>query len=332
VAVPSEMNFVDLRAPGGPEMLQLARGPTPQAGRGEVLIRVAAAGVNRPDVFQRMGAYPMPPGANPILGLEVAGTVEALGEGATGFRVGDQVCGLTNGGGYAEYCAVPAAQCLPLPHGLDAIAAASLPETYFTVWANLVQLGRLQAGESVLVHGGSSGIGVSAIQLAKALGATVYATAGSTEKCEACVSLGASAAFNYREVDFAAEVARLTEGRGVDIVLDMVGAAYFERNLSALAMDGRLVLIAFLQGSKLDGVDLMPLMMRRLSVTGSTMRARTPAQKAAIAHDLRETVWPLLGAGLCAPVVHATYPLAQAAEAHRLMESSRHIGKIVLEV
>ena len=330
--VPSEMTFVEVAAPGGAEMLRPARGPTPRAGRGEVLIRVAAAGVNRPDVFQRMGAYPMPPGANPILGLEVAGTVEALGEGATGFRIGDQVCALTNGGGYAQYCAVPAAQCLPSPHGYDAVAAASLPETYFTVWANLVQLGQLKAGESVLVHGGSSGIGVSAIQLAKALGATVYATAGSAEKCEACVSLGASAAFNYREVDFAAEVARVTEGRGVDIILDMVGAPYFERNLSALAMDGRLVLIAFLQGSKVEAADLMPLMMRRLSVTGSTMRARTAAQKAAIAHDLRETVWPLLEAGLCAPVVHATYPLAKAAEAHRLMESSQHIGKIILEV
>ncbi|HEY5300186.1 MAG TPA: NAD(P)H-quinone oxidoreductase, partial [Acetobacteraceae bacterium] len=271
-----------------------------------------------------------PPGASPIIGLEVAGEIVAAGPEARGWRIGDKVCGLANGGGYAQYCAVPATQCLPWPTGYDAVRAAALPETYFTVWANLFQHGRLARGERALIHGGSSGIGVTAIQLARAFGATPYATAGSDEKCAACVKLGAAAAINYRTQDFVEEIKRLTDGRGVDVVLDMAGAAYFARNLRTLAMDGRLVLIAFLGGSKVENADLTPIMVRRLTVTGSTMRPRTTAQKAAIAAELREKVWPLLDKGACAPVIHATFPLAQAAEAHRLLESSAHIGKIVL--
>jgi len=330
MSLPERMTYIGVAAPGGPEVLVPASGPVPSPRADEVLIHVEAAGVNRPDVAQRSGAYPPPPGASPIIGLEVAGEIVAAGPEARGWRIGDKVCGLANGGGYAQYCAVPATQCLPWPTGYDAVRAAALPETYFTVWANLFQHGRLARGERALIHGGSSGIGVTAIQLARAFGATPYATAGSDEKCAACVRLGAPAAINYRTQDFVEEVKRLTDGRGVDVVLDMVGGAYFARNLRTLAMDGRLVLIAFLGGSKVENADLTPIMVRRLSVTGSTMRPRTTAQKAAIAAELREKVWPLLDKGACAPVIHATFPLAQAAEAHRLMESSAHIGKIVL--
>ena len=330
--LPSTMTYIAAAAPGGPEVLQPATGPLPVPAADEVLIRVQAAGVNRPDVQQRMGAYPPPPGASKIIGLEVAGEVVATGADVTAYQPGDKVCALTNGGGYAEYCTAPAPQCLPWPAGYDALRAAALPETYFTVWANLFDRGRLAPGETALIHGGSSGIGVTAIQLAAEFGATAYVTAGSEEKCAACLRLGATAAINYRTQDFVEEIKRLTGGRGVDAILDMVGAAYLARNIRSLALDGRLVLIAFLEGSMVEKFDLVPVMTRRLTVTGSTMRPRTTAQKAAIAAALREKVWPVLSAGRRGPVIHATFPLAQAAEAHRLMESSAHIGKIMLSV
>jgi NADPH2:quinone reductase len=286
--------------------------------------------VNRPDVAQRQGSYPPPPGASPILGLEVAGEVVATGDQVTTQSVGDHVSALTNGGGYAEYCTAPAPQCLPWPAGYDAVRAAALPETAFTVWANLFQLGRLTKGETALVHGGTSGIGVTAIQLAHEFGARIFATAGSDAKCAACLKLGAAAAINYRTHDFAAEVKTLTEGRGVNVILDMVGAPYMVRNVRSLGINGRLVMIAFLQGSKVEEFDFVPILVRRLTITGSTMRPRTTAEKGAIAAELRAKVWPALDAGRCAPVIHATFPLAQVAEAHRLMESSQHIGKIIL--
>ncbi len=335
--LPDSMTLIGLDAPGGPEVLRPERGPVPRPRAGELLVRVRAAGVNRPDVQQRRGAYPPPPDASPVLGLEVAGEVVALGEGLGGegeggFAVGDRVCGLANGGGYAEYCALPAGQCLPWPRGYDAVRAAALPETFFTVWANLVRIGRLSAGEVALVHGGSSGIGTTAIQVAKELGARVLVTAGSPAKCEACVRLGADAAINYRVADFVHAVREFTAGRGVDVILDMVGGDYTPRNLRALAMDGRLVLIAFLGGAKVPELDLTPIMTRRLTVTGSTMRPRTAAQKAAIAAELRQRIWPALDAGRCAPVIHEVMPLAEAGRAHALMESSEHVGKIVLEV
>ncbi len=330
--VPETMTHVALDGAGGPEVMRLAPAPVPQPRPDEVLIRVAAAGVNRPDVVQRQGLYPPPANASPILGLEVAGEVAAVGAQVRGLHNGDRVCALVNGGGYAEYCVAPEAQCLPWPRDYDAIRAAALPETYFTVWANVFLLGRLGRGETLLVHGGSSGIGVTAIQLADAFGATVYATVGSEAKAEACRKLGAAAAINYRTQDFLEEVMRLTERRGVDMVLDMVGAPYFPRNLRALAIGGRLVQIAFLQGSKVEGFDLAPVMVRRLTITGSTMRPRSTAQKGAIAQELREKVWPVLDHGRCGPVIHAVFPLAEVAAAHRLMESSAHIGKIVLRM
>lgn len=331
MTLPQTMTFIEVAQPGGPEAMRLASGPLPQPGEGEVLVRVAAAGVNRPDVQQRKGAYPPPPGASPHLGLEVAGEVVAAGPGAA-LAIGSQVCGLANGGGYAEYCAVPATQCLPWPKGFDAVRAAALPETFFTVWANLFDIGRLAPGEAVLVHGGTSGIGTTAIQLARAFGARAYATAGSTEKCEACVALGANAAINYKEADFAESIKQFTNGAGVDVVLDMVGGSYAQRNLRCLAMDGRLVLIAFLGGAKVEAFDLTAVMLRRLTITGSTMRPRTAAQKAAIAQSLLTKVWPKLEDGSVAPVIHATFPLAEAAAAHRLIESSEHTGKIMLTV
>ena len=291
-----------------------------------------AAGVNRPDIAQRQGSYPPPPGASPILGLEVAGEVAAAGNAVTDWKVGDRVCALTNGGGYAEYCTAPAPQCLPWPNGYDAVRAAALPETFFTVWANLFQAGRLRGGEKALIHGGTSGIGVTAIQLAREFGATVYATAGSDEKCAACVRLGCDAAINYKTEDFAARIKELTGGRGVDVILDMVGGPYATPNIRSLGMDGRLVLIAFLGGSKVEDFDFVQVMVRRLTITGSTMRPRTTAQKGQIAAELREKVWPVLDAGRCAPVIHATFRLDQVVEAHRLMELSQHIGKIMLTV
>ena len=330
--LPPTMTHIEMTAPGGPDVLRTTTGPVPSPKPDEVLIRVLAAGVNRPDVAQRSGSYPPPPGASPLLGLEVAGEIVSVGAEVTQYKQGDRVCALTNGGGYAEYCVAPAPQCLPWPTGYDAVRAAALPETYFTVWANLFQGGRLARGESTLIHGGSSGIGVTAIQLAREFGATVYATAGSGEKCAACVKLGAAAAINYRTQDFVEEIARLTGKRGVDVVLDMGGAPYLQRDLRVLAMDGRLVLIAFLQGSKAENFDFVSVMTKRLTITGSTMRPRSTAQKGAIAAALREKVWPVLDAGRCGPVIHATFPLAEAAAAHRLMESSVHIGKIMLRV
>jgi NADPH:quinone reductase len=330
--IPQTMPFIQANGVGGPEVLRLANGPVPVPRPDEVLIRVQAAGVNRPDVSQRQGSYPPPPGASPILGLEVAGEIVATGEQVTTLSVGDRVCALANGGGYAAYCVAPAPQCLPWPTGYDAIRAAALPETSFTVWANLFQIGRLAKGETALIHGGTSGIGVTAIHLAHEFGARVFATAGSDEKCTACLKFGADVAINYRTQDFAAEVKTLTEGRGVNVVLDMVGGPYIARNIRSLGMDGRLVLIAFLEGSRVEDFDFLPVLVRRLTIAGSTMRPRTTAQKGAIAAELREKVWPVLNAGRCSPVIHATFPLAQAAEAHRLMESSTHIGKIVLTV
>ncbi len=317
---------------GGPEVLQVAEIERPTLAADQVLVRVQAAGVNRPDVMQRKGLYPPPPGASPLIGLEVAGQVVEVGAEVLIWKPGDRVAALANGGGYAQYCAVPAAQCLPWPDGYDAIRAAALPETYFTVWANLFGHGRLTRGESVLVHGGSSGIGTTAIQLAHEFGATVYATAGSEAKCAACLRLGASAAINYREADFGARIAELTGDAGVDVVLDIVGAPYFERNLRALAMDGRLVEVATQLGAIAERLDLFRVMRRRLVITGSTMRPRTTAEKGAIATALRERVWPVLAAGRCGPVVHAVFPLAEASRAHALMESGEHIGKIVLRV
>lgn len=326
------MHYIEAAGAGGPEVLRLATAPVPRPKPDEVLIRVQAAGVNRPDVLQRQGAYPPPPSASPILGLEVAGEVAAVGEAVTTLRPGDRVSALTNGGGYAEYCPAPAPQCLPWPSGYDAIQAAALPETYFTVWANLFQMGRLARGESVLVHGGTSGIGVTAIQLAREFGARVYATAGSRDKCDACVKLGAAAAINYREADFAERIRDLTGGQGVNVVLDIVGAPYTMRNLACLAMDGRLIQVGTMHGAKVEGFDLTALMRRRVTLTGSTMRPRTTAEKGRIAQALLETVWPVLEAGRCAPVIHQVFPLAEAAAAHRLMERSTHIGKIMLKL
>jgi len=332
MALPASMRHIATRGAGGPEVMVLAEGPLPVPAPDELLIEVHAAGVNRPDVQQRRGAYPPPPGASPILGLEAAGVVAAMGAAVTGWSLGEPVCALTNGGAYAEYVAVPAAQCLRPPKGYDHLRAAALPETCFTVWANLFDRGGLRAGETVLIHGGSSGIGTTAIQLAKAFGARVFVTAGSAEKCAACVGLGADLAIDYRSMDFVDEVARATDRRGVDVVLDMVGGDYIPRNIRCLALDGRLVQIAFLHGSKVAEFDMLPVMTRRLTITGSTMRPRTTAQKGAIAEALREKVWPLFDAGRCAPVIHATFPLAEAAAAHALMETSAHVGKIMLTV
>ncbi len=330
--IPVSMHYIGVEQPGDPQVMRLAQTAVPVPRDDEVLIRVMAAGVNRPDVAQRRGLYPPPPGASPILGLEVAGEVVAIGGAVTRWAVGDRLCALTNGGAYAEYCVAPAVQCLRWPSGYDAVRAAAVPETYFTVWANLFGHGRLQQGESVLVHGGSSGIGVTAIQLACAFGARVYATAGTDEKCAACERLGATAAINYRTDDFAARIAQLTDGQGVDVVLDMVGAPYFERNLKCLALDGRLVEVATQLGAVVERLDLFQLMRRRLTITGSTMRPRSTAQKGAIALALQERVWPLLDAGRAGPVIHAVFPLRAVAEAHALMESSTHIGKLVLHV
>jgi len=328
-ALPQTMTAIEIREPGGPEVLVPATRPLPVPGEGEVLVKVAAAGVNRPDVQQRKGGYPPPPGASDIPGLEIAGEVAALGPGASGWQPGDKVLALVTGGGYAEYCAAPAAQCLPLPKGLDMPRAAAIPETFFTVWSNVFDRARLAAGEAFLVHGGSSGIGTTAIQLARAFGARVFATAGSAEKCRVCEQLGAERAVNYREEDFVEAVKAATGGSGVDVILDMVGGDYIPRDVAALAPDGRLVLIAFLGGPKAE-LSFLPVMLKRLTITGSTLRIRPVAFKAAIARSLREQVWPLIEAGKVGPVMHASYPLAEASAAHALMESSSHIGKIVL--
>jgi NADPH2:quinone reductase len=323
------MIAIEISQPGEPEVLVPVERPKPALAAGEVLIKVAAAGVNRPDVFQRRGRYPPPPGASDIPGLEVSGIIEAIGADVHDWRVGDSVCALVAGGGYAELCAAPAPQCLPVPRGLDLVAAAAIPETFFTVWTNVFERGRLQPGESILVHGGSSGIGTTAIQLAHARGSRVFATAGSAEKCAACERLGAERAVNYREADFVAVIRELTAGRGVDVVLDMVGGDYFQRNIDALGLEGRLVEIATLHGVKAE-LNIQTIMQRRLTITGSTLRARPVADKGAIAAALRQHVWPLIESGAVKPIVHATFPLRDAAEAHRVMESSAHIGKLVL--
>ncbi len=326
---PAQMRYIEITEPGGPEVLQLTEGPSPQAGQGEILIKVAAAGVNRPDVAQRLGTYPVPPGASPIPGLEVCGEVVAVGEGASRFSSGEIVCALVNGGGYAEYVAVPQGQCLPVPEGLSTIEAAALPETFFTVWTNVFDRANLKSGETFLVHGGSSGIGTTAIQLAKARGATVYATAGSKEKCVACEKLGADLAVNYNEQDFVEVLKSATAGRGIDVILDMVGGDYVARNAELAALHGRIVIIATLRG-KSSEISLIPILMKCLVVTGSVLRPRTDEEKAAIAASLREHAWPLIEAGTVKPVIHSVFPLEDVAKAHELMESSKHIGKIVL--
>ena len=331
VPVPETMTAVEIRTPGGPEALVATTRPVPRPAEGEVLIRVVAAGINRPDVLQRMGLYPMPPGVTDIPGLEVAGTVAAVGPGVTGIAVGDAVCALLAGGGYAEWAVAPAPQVLPIPRGVSPVEAAGLPETVFTVWTNVFERGALTAGERFLVHGGTSGIGTTAIQLAAARGATVYATAGSDEKARACEALGAARGINYRTEDYVAVVKAETGGKGVDVVLDMVGGDYFARNLDCLAVEGRHVSIASLRGGKVE-LAIMAMMAKRLTITGSTLRPRSVAQKGAIAAAVRAEVWPLVEAGKVRTLVHATFPLAEAAKAHALMETSAHVGKIVLTV
>ncbi len=331
-ALPATMIAIEIAAPGGPEVLKQTIRPVPMPGAGEVLIEVAAAGINRPDIMQRQGAYPPPPGAPDIPGLEIAGKVVAIGLGVHHTKIGDQICALVAGGGYATYCAAPEPQCLPVPKGFSMVEAAALPETFFTVWHNVFERGGLKPGETVLIHGGSSGIGTTAIQLAKAFGAqAIFATAGSRDKCHACEKLGATRAIDYKHEDFVKVIKDATSGRGVDVILDMVGGDYIQRNISALAVDGRLVYIAFLRGAQ-NEINLMPLMLKRGWLTGSTLRARPVEQKGAIAAALRRQVWPLLDQGKIKPQIYRVFPLTEASEAHRLMESSAHIGKIVLAV
>jgi NADPH2:quinone reductase len=325
------MRAIEITQPGKPEVLQLCERPMPVPKAGEVLIKVHAAGINRPDVLQRLGKYPVPPGASDLPGLEVAGEIVDGDVAAAGFAKGDMVCALVQGGGYAEYCTAPAEQCLPVPQGLSALEAASLPETFFTVWSNVFDRAALAQGETLLVQGGSSGIGVTAIQLATALGHRVFATAGSDEKCRACEQLGAERGINYRTEDFAAVVKELTGGKGVDVILDMVAGDYLPREIDCLADDGRIALIALLGGAKAE-IDLGQVLRRRLHISGSTLRPRPVAFKAAIARNLRERVWPLFAEGKLKPVIYRSFPLARAAEAHALMESSTHVGKIVLEI
>lgn len=323
--------FIDHGTGGAPDCLRLAeREMAAPAGR-QVLIEVAYAGVNRPDVLQRSGSYPPPPGASPYLGLEVAGTIVAVGPEATRWQVGDRVCALTPGGGYAQYCLADERHCLPVPRGLDLLSAAAIPENYFTVWTNVFERARLAAGEKFLVHGGSSGIGLTAIQLARAFGAEVWTTVGNQEKAEACLKAGAHHAVLYRDTDFEADIRQATGGQGVDVILDMVGGAYINKNLRLLAVNGRLVQIAFLEGSKAE-IDALPIMTKRLSFTGSTLRPRSDEDKGAIAQALADKVLPLMEQGRCLPLIHQVFPLEQAAQAHALMESSKHIGKIMLKV
>jgi NADPH2:quinone reductase len=325
------MHAIEIKSFGGPEVLQACERPVPVPQPGELLIKVAAAGVNRPDILQRQGKYPVPAGVSDLPGLEVAGEIVAGELGDSGFRLGDKVCALVAGGGYAEYCAAPVAHCLPIPAGLSLAQGASLPETFFTVWSNLFDQAGLVAGESALIHGGSSGIGVAAIQLAKAFGATVYATAGNADKCQACLGLGADAAINYRQQDFVEQIATLTHGRGVNVILDMVGGDYIARNIASLATDGRLIMIALQRGGRAE-INFGTVLLKRLSLRGSMLRPRSPAFKAAIARQLRTHVWPLLENGKIVSVVDSVFPLAQAADAHRRMEAGEHIGKIVLSV
>ena len=327
MTVPATMTAIAISRPGGPDVLVAEQRPVPQPGPGEILVKVAAAGVNRPDLSQREGRYPPPPGASDLPGLEIAGEVVALGEGATAWKIGDQVCALAHGGGYAQYCAIHESHALPIPKGLSLVEAAALPETFFTVWVNVFDMAGLKAGEWLLIHGGSSGIGTTAIMLAKAFGAKVIVTAGSDEKCEACLKLGADAAINYKTTDFVPAVKEITGGHGADVILDMVGGPYVERNHQCAAMDGRVTQIAMMQGSK---VDLRFMSQRRIRHMGSTLRPRTVPQKAAIAAALREKVWPLIEAGQIRPVMDSTFALADAAKAHERLETSQHIGKVVL--
>lgn len=326
-----DMKVVEIAAPGGPEQLRVAVRPIPQPGTDEVLIHVAAAGVNRPDVVQRQGLYPPPPGASDLPGMEVAGTIEAVGPGVSGLRVGDQVTALLAGGGYAEYAVAAAPLCLPIPEGLSLVEAAALPETFFTVWTNVFERGGCKSGDSVLIHGGTSGIGTTAIQLATAFGAKVFATAGSPAKARVCEELGAVRGIDYRAEDFVAVIKQATDARGVDIILDMVAGSYVQRNIEAAAVEGRIVVIAVQGGARAD-IKVNTLMIKRVTLTGSTLRPRTVAQKGAIAAAVRQNVWPLLASRRVKPIIYATFPLAEAAEAHRLMESSTHIGKIMLTV
>jgi NADPH:quinone reductase len=330
-SLPSRMTVIAIRAPGGPEMLVPEERPLPQPGAGEVLVKVTAAGVNRPDVMQRQGLYPPPPGASDIPGLEIAGEVVAQGSGATRFKTGDKVTALVAGGGYAEYCPVHETNALPAPPTLSLIEAAAIPETFFTVWHNVFERGRLKSGETLLVHGGTSGIGTTAIQLAKALGARVITTAGSAEKCDACRKLGADVAVNYRSEDFVAATKAATGGKGADVILDMVGGDYIERNYEAAGVEGRIVQIAF-QGSPKANVNFLRIMLKRLTHTGSTLRVRPVADKAAMARAIEANVWPLIAAGKVKPVIYRTFPLREASAAHALMETSTHIGKIALTV
>jgi putative PIG3 family NAD(P)H quinone oxidoreductase len=330
-SLPDDMTAVEITTPGPPDVLSPVRRPLPPLGPDDVLIRVHAAGVNRPDVLQRLGRYPPPAGASDLPGLEVAGVIAAAGNAVDGLAPGDEVCALVSGGGYAEYCAAPAVQCLPVPRGWTMVQAASIPETHFTVWTNVFERGALRSGQTLLVHGGSSGIGTAAIQLGRAAGATVLATAGTPEKCAACERLGAARAINYHEEDFVQVVRDATNGRGVDVILDMVGGDYVPRNIESLAVEGRLVQIAFLKSPRAE-IDLSQVMRRRLTITGSTLRPRSAAEKGVIARALRRQVWPWLEQGTVVPVVHQVFPLEDAASAHRVMESGTHIGKLVLRV
>ena len=328
--IPVSMNYIQIEEHGDPDVLKLSSQSVPDPGLDEVLIRVEAAGVNRPDIMQRKGLYPPPPGATDVPGLEVSGTVVKKGKNVAEPQVGSQVCALVSCGGYAEYCTAKASICLPVPKKISLQHAAGIPETFFTVWTNVFEKGQLKSGETLLVHGGSSGIGTTSIQLGKAFGATVYTTAGTQEKCEYCKNLGADAAINYNENDFEAEIKTLTENRGVDVILDMVGGPYFPKNIKILAVQGRLLQIALMQGYKAE-VDFRPLLMKRVTLTGSTLRPRSVKEKAEIARDLRKEVWPLMDSGTIRPIIHQTFPLEKAADAHRLMESSNHIGKILLK-
>ncbi|WP_127091207.1 NAD(P)H-quinone oxidoreductase [Aquabacter cavernae] len=330
-ALPETMTAITIPVPGGPEALVPGERPVPRPGPGEILVQVAAAGVNRPDVVQRRGLYPPPPGASDIPGLEIAGTVVALGEGATRYMIGDRVCALVTGGGYAQYCPTPEATALPVPEGLGLLEAAAIPETFFTVWSNVFDRARLAPGETLLVHGGAGGIGTTAILLGKAFGARVLTTAGGPEKCAACLTLGADVAIDYKTQDFVAEVKAATGGKGADVILDVIGGSYIQRNFEAAATDGRIAQIAFQDGSKAQ-VDFMRLMLKRLTHTGATLRSRPLKDKAAIARALEEKVWPFLAAGTLRPLMDRTFPLTDAAGAHARMEASAHMGKIVLEV
>ncbi|MET1070985.1 MAG: NAD(P)H-quinone oxidoreductase [Pseudomonas prosekii] len=331
MTLPQTMTLIEITEPGGPEVLQPRDVPMPTVAAGEVLIRVHAAGVNRPDVIQRSGKYPMKPGMSPIPGLEVAGEVVAIGKGVSEFTVGDRVCALTNGGGYAQYCIAPASQTLPIPDDLDWIKAAAIPETFFTVWANLFDIGGASKGQRALIHGGTSGIGTTALMLCREFGVEAYATAGSEEKCEAIRKLGGKP-INYREQDFAEVIEEKTAGKGVNVILDIMGGSYFNSNVSALGMEGRLVMLGFLGGARANDVDLLAIMSKRASITGSLLRSRTKEEKAAIAQGLYEYVWPVLSAGRCLPIIDKVYPFTDAAQAHARMEAGDHIGKIVLHM